>query len=187
MFATHDVIGLLPSWPFYILISNFSENSMHLPKDMVVAHATKASESMMAASFTFHHHLSMGTSKSLNLTALCEKRFANCKAEHNIALSKALGAKHRYDYNKIGVAHYKFCIDWESQGDDHVHTLQDAIAYFKKNQSEGVAKSAQYEAYKKPRLEMLSKFQYMWGDHLDRINAAKYCIELPQPGTAPIH
>lgn len=155
---THCVTDVVPSRPFQILISNFFEKAMHLPKHMVVAFAMVLPASVMTASTTLTHEPPMGAPENLDHSALRDEHSAYCKAEHNTALSKALKAKHDIVHNLVEAVHFKLRTDRESQIDQQKRQKQDPTAQLKKNWRREVAISAQYHSYQKPFINKLSKF-----------------------------
>lgn len=55
MFATHGVIGVVPSKPFHILISNFFTKEMNLPNRMMVMYVTGSPKSVKTVFSNLHH------------------------------------------------------------------------------------------------------------------------------------
>lgn len=125
---------------------------------MVVTYATEASISVMNASFPLYHLPPKETLESLDHSELRNKQSAKCKAKLNTALSNALQAKHGNVPSLAGAVYDKSCTDSESQIGEKVRRKQDAIAQLEKKWREEVATSAQYHAYKKAFIEMLSQF-----------------------------
>lgn len=58
-FAPQGVIDVLPSEPFHVSVTSFSENAMHLQKYMELAYATRPPTSVITASSASHHYFSI--------------------------------------------------------------------------------------------------------------------------------
>lgn len=59
--ATYDVVDLLRSQPFNILLSNFFAKAMKLPEQVVVAYAKSPPTAMTTPRYTPHQHISKRT------------------------------------------------------------------------------------------------------------------------------
>lgn len=144
---------------------SFFNESKHLPKHMVVVFTTGPPTSIMTSS-TLYYHPAIESPESLDHFSIRNEHRANCQAEHNTALSKALQAKHNNFHNLVGAMLYKLLKNRELSIDEHVHQRQDATIHLKEHWSEYVAISAQYH-YKERVIHVPSQFQSTWDGHLD--------------------
>lgn len=133
--AAHGVMDVLSLSPFHILICSFPAKVMHLSMLMIVAYATRRPTSVVTASSTWTSNRSP---QSLVHSVLCDEHSANCKAEQNTALSKALQAEHENIHKLVAAVHYRPRTDRELQIDKHVRQKQDATAQLKKHCKEEV-------------------------------------------------
>lgn len=159
--AARGIAEVLPKQPFHIIVSNFSNQPVRLPKHMLIAYTDEPPASI---------HYSRKRTRKTHRRGTPEEQ------------CKPLSEPHE----TVSADHYKPNVDRATKMARHTDVLQEDNQRLAHNWRDKVDLSNNHGQYRQQLIDMLSEFESMWDGHLGRISTAKHRIELSDPNTAPV-
>lgn len=162
-FAAHGVIEVLPLQPCHVLVFNFSANAMLLPKHTVVLYDSEAPTSVMTALTTSPHHSTKETKKCVDSNANSEVTSLLARQQNLRLIAKSNIQSKQWRATCISLRLQSIINQQLTECRKFGNTR--ASRATQQNSSlktkNGIAVSAQYQAYKQYFIYMLSQFKVM--------------------------